>query len=147
MEAFLKDFDFAVLLPELDTFIGQLRFYLGLFLTLGPLLMAVFGLLYYFKPTESPKSRWGFRSYWTSGSSKSWQFTQRIAGMVWMILGGALFVIGLILSLCFGGMDVVTMSTVTLVTACIELGLVIASYVLINRHVLKYFDKDGNQIH
>jgi len=146
MEAFLKDFDFALLLPELDTFLGQLRFYLGLFLTLGPLCMLIFGLIYYFKPTDSPASKWGFRSYWTSGSDKSWQFAQKIAGMVFMILGGALFLVGLILSLCFAGMSPVAMATATLITVCIELALVVAGYVFINRHVLKYFDKDGNPI-
>ena len=146
MEAFLKDFDFALLLPELDTFLGQLRFYLGLFLTLGPLCMLIFGLLYYFKPTDSPKSRWGFRSYWTSGSDRSWQYAQKIAGMVFMILGGALFLVGLILSLFFGGMSPVTMATTALVTICIELALVATGYVLINRIVLKHFDADGNPI-
>lgn len=146
MEAFLKDFDFALLLPELDSFLGQLRFFLGLFLTLGPLCMLIFGLLYYFKPTDSPESKWGFRSYWTSGSAKSWQFAQKIAGLVFMILGGGLFLVGLIMSLCFGGMSPVTMATTTLVTVCIEVALVVTAYVLINLHVLKYFDKDGNPI-
>ncbi len=137
MEAFLKDFDFALLLPELDTFLGQMRFFLGLFLTLGPLCMLIFGLLYYFKPTDSPASRWGFRSYWTSGSDKSWQFAQKIAGMIFMILGGALFLVGLIMSLFFGAMAPDAIANTVFVCVIIELILTLIVWISIQILVRK----------
>ena len=146
LSSLLRDFDITKLLPEMDTFLGQLRFWLGLFVTIGPLVMLALGLLYFFKPTGSRHSLFGYRSYYTSGSDAAWRFAQRIAGMCWIAVGGGLFVIMLIISLLYGLMDPLKMAITTLVCVCGELLLVIASQVFIHRQVLKYFDKDGNPL-
>lgn len=146
LSSVLRDFDVANLLPEMDTFLGQLRFWLGLFVTIGPLVMLIFGLLYLFRPTDSRHSLFGYRSYYTSGSDASWRFAQRIAGMCWTAVGGGLFAIMLILSLFYGLMDPLQMAITTLVCVCVELALVIASQVFIHKQVLKYFDKDGDPL-
>lgn len=144
LSSLFSDFDIGSLLPEMDTFLGQLQFWLRLFVTVGPLLMLIFGVLYFFKPSDSPRRLFGFRSYFTSGSEEAWQFAQRIAGLCWMVLGGALFVIMLIISFFYGSMNALKMATTALVCISIELLLVVAGQVFINFWVLKYFDKDGN---
>lgn len=144
LSALFRDFDIANLLPKMDTFLGQLRFWSGLLVTIGPLVMLIFGLLYFFKPTDSRHSLFGYRSYYTSGSDAAWRFAQRIAGMCWIAVGGGLFAITLIISLFYGLMDPLQMAITALVCVGVELLLLIASQVFIHKRVLKYFDKDGN---
>lgn len=148
MEAFsalFRDFDFAALLPELDTFLGQVSFWTRLALLVGPLVLLCAGALYFFRPSSSPKSRLGFRSYLTTGSVDVWRFAQRIAGLVYMGLGGVLFVIFLILSLFFGAMDPLAMVTTALVCIILFALLVLAAQVLIRMWILRYYDKEGNR--
>ena len=131
MEAFtalFSDFDFAALLPKLDTFLGQVAFWTRLALLAGPVVLLCAGLLYFFRPSSSPKSRIGFRSYVTTGSVEVWRFAQRVAGMVYIGLGGGLTVIFLILSLFFGAMDPLAMVTTALVCIIVFAVLVLAAF-------------------
>ena len=148
MEAFsalFSDFDFAALLPKLDTFLGQVAFWTRLALLAGPVALLCAGLLYFFRPTASPKSRIGFRSYVTTGSVDAWRFAQRVAGMVYIGLGGGLAVIFLILSLFLGAMDPLAMVTTALVCIIVFAVLVLAAQVLIRMWVLRYYDKEGKR--
>ena len=146
LSSVLRDFDITKLLPEMDTFLGQLRFWLGLLVTIGPLVMLILGLMYFLKPTDSRHSLFGYRSYYTSGSDAAWRFAQRIAGMCWIAVGGGLFVITLIISLFYGLMNPLQMAITALVCVSVELLLVIAGQVFIHKRVLKFFDKDGNPL-
>ena len=143
--ALFSDFDFAALLPKLDTFLGQVAFWTRLALLAGPVVLLCAGLLYFFRPSSSPKSRIGFRSYVTTGSAEVWRFAQRIAGMVYIGLGGGLTVIYLILGLFFGAMDPLAMVTTALVCIIVFAVLVLAAQVLIRAWVLRYYDKEGNR--
>jgi len=140
----LKEFDFDKLLPEMDTFLGKMTALSRLFVLLGPILVLALGAVYFFRPSKSPRG-FGFRSYYVTGSSEAWRFAQRFAGMSFMILGGVLTVVMLVVSLFFGGMDAVGMATAVLVCVCVELAMIVGVHVLINLQVLKYFDKDGNR--
>lgn len=145
LTSLFKDFDFAALLPPLDTFLGQVAFWTRLALLAGPLVLLCAGLLYFFRPSADPGSRVGFRSYLTTGSTEVWRFAQRIAGMVYIGLGGGLFVIYLILSLFFGVMGPLGMATTALVCIILFAVLVLAAQVLLRMWVLRYYDKDGNR--
>ena len=141
----LKNFDLNALLPELSSFIGGLKLWLFLLLLVGPVLLLVLGAAYYFKPPKEANYAWGFRTYFTMGSVEVWQFTQRLAGMIWLILGGALTVIMLIVGLILNGQDAGTLATGAIWCVGIELALVVSSWIAINVIVLKFFDKDGNR--
>ena len=140
-----SDFDFAALLPPLDSYLGQLAFWTRLVLLAGPLVLLGVGLLYFFRPSPTPDSRIGWRSYLSTGSVAVWQFAQRIAGMVYIGLGGALSVIFLILSLFFGLMDPVGMVTTALVCISLFAVLVLGAQVLLHMWILRYYDKEGNR--
>lgn len=143
LTSLFKDFDFAALLPELDTFLGQTAFWAGLITVLGPLVLLGAGLVYFFFPSPNPKCPIGFRSYLSTGTTEVWCFAQRLAGMVYLGLGGALFVIYLILSFFFGAMGPMAMATTALVCIIIFAVLVLAAQVLLRLHILRYFDKEG----
>ena len=145
--AFLKSFDVADLLPSMGAFSAGLTVWMIIFVLIGPLLMLALGAMYYYKPPKEANYSWGFRTYFTMGSVEVWRYTQRLAGKVWMLLGGAMAVLALVVSviLCFIGTQAVAVGAV--VTVSIELVLVVASWVGINMVVLKFYDKDGNRRH
>lgn len=141
----LKGFDVENLMPPLGSFLSGIKFWMILLMLVGPLLMLALGAMYYYKPPKEANFSWGFRTYFTMGSVEVWQFTQRLAGRMWMVLGGimsgATLVLGVLLS--FISAQAVTIGAVWIVLA--ELVLVVGSWIAINSVVLKYFDKNGNR--
>jgi len=141
----LKNMDLKKLLPDLASFIGTIKFWLLLLILAGPILLLIFGLLYFFKPPKEANHGWGFRTYFTMGSVEVWLFAQKLAGFCWMILGGALTVAMLITGLILNGGSAYTMAVGAIWCISIELALVVISWVGINVVVLRFYDKDGNQ--
>lgn len=141
----LKNMDLAKLLPELDAFIGTLKFWLLVMILAGPLLLLIFGLLYYYKPPKEANHALGFRTYFTMGSIEVWQFAQKIAGICWMFLGGGLTVVMLVVGLILNANTAYVMAVGAIWCVSIELVLVIVSWVGIHLVVMKFFDKDGNR--
>jgi len=144
--SFLKEFEIAKLLPEINSFVNGLAWLTRLAILTGPLLMLGLGLWYHYKPSEEPGRAIGFLGRSVMGSSESWQFAQRMAGVTWMIVGGGLAVIMLILSILFVLMRPIVMVTVALICLILEIALILAAQIYVNRHVLKYYDKDGNRL-
>lgn len=144
--SFLKTFDIAKLLPNMGTFLTGIEVWMVVLMMVGPLLMLGLGLLYYYKPPKEANFSWGFRTYFSMGSVEVWQFTQALAGKIWTLLGAALSVVVLVLSilLCVTcSARGVTIGAVWIVS--IELALVVASWVWINSIVLKFYDKEGTR--
>ena len=144
--SFLKEFEIAKLLPEIGNFVTGLAWYTRLAILAGPLLMLGLGLWYHYKPSEEPGRAIGFLGRSVMGSPESWAFAQRFAGVTWMIVGGGLAVIMVILSILFVIMSPIVMITVALVCIILEFGLILAAQIYVNRHVLKYYDKEGNRL-
>lgn len=144
--SFLKEFEITQLLPDIDTFMGRLELITRLAVLAGPLLLLCLGLWYHYRPSEQPDHPLGFLGRSVMGSTDAWKFAQRIAGMCFMILGGGLFAVMLVVSIFYGLMSALGMVTTALVCIIIELALVIAAQVFINKWVLKYYDKEGNRI-
>ena len=142
--SFLKNFDIDNLLPELGKFLASIKFWMVALSMVGPLLMLILGLMYYYKPPKEANYEWGFRTYYTMGSVEVWQFTQALAGKCWIILGAimgaASLVVGVIL--CFFNAEVVVVYA--LIVVAIELFVVVSSWIWINTYVLKFYDKNGD---
>ena len=78
------------------------------------------------------------------GSVEAWRYTQRIAGLCWIAVGGGmtlLCVIAGVFMLMFNGGQAATLA---MWAVGIELLLVVASWVFVNVMVLRKYDKDGN---
>lgn len=103
VSGFLEEFDFAKFLPKIGKIIGSVRFWIVLLMYVGSLVLLGFGLWYYLKPAKEPNTKTGFRIYPAMGSVDAWQFTQKLAGIVWTGLGGVLTVITVFVSLIFKG--------------------------------------------
>ena len=140
----LQDFDVANFLPAPDKFLNNLEGWVRLMVLAGPLVLLVLGIWYYFAPPQEANHAAGFRTYYSMGSVKAWLFAQKLAGMAYMALGGALTVLMLIVSLFFNGEKAMGMITTALICVILEAILVAVVWVVLNILVMKAYDKDGN---
>lgn len=141
----LQDFDIANFLPQPDKFLGSLEGWVRLLILAGPLVLLGLGLWYYFAPPKEANHSVGFRTYWGMGSVEAWRFAQKLAGLGYMVLGGALTIIMLIVSLFFKAENALAMINTALVCVIIEFVLVLALWSGISVLVYRAFDKDGKR--
>ena len=141
----LFDMDLSKLVPKLPVFLGFVNTFLVLAVLIGPILLVVLGALYLFKPAPEANFKYGFRTYFGMGSIEAWQFSQRIAGLIFGGLGVLLLVIMLIVVLTFIGKDLFRIAGTTIVCLIIQAVLTLAARVTISVLCWKYFDKDGNR--
>lgn len=137
--------DIAEMLPEMESFLSDLEGTVRLIVLLGPLILLALGAWYYFIPPKEANHRAGFRTYFTMGSVEAWRFAQKLAGMGYMVLGGALTVIMGIISIFFNGKAALAMINTALVCVIIELILVLVVWIGVHILVLRVYDKDGNR--
>ena len=142
--AFLESFDIAKLLPELGKFIGDLRFWAGLFMLIGPLVMLGLGLCYFFLPTKEANHHIGFRTHYGMGSVQAWRYSQRLAGLMYMIGGGAFAVLSLVLIIILSFGQPMAMATTTFIVVLVQALSAIALWIALQIIIGKRFDKDGN---
>ena len=140
----LKDMDIAALLPDMSTFMGQLGFWLRLCLLLGPLVMAGLGAVYFFIPPNEANHALGYRCKWSMGSVEAWRYAQRTAGFLYMILGGGMAVVMVVVSIIISFMQPVGMAITVLVCLILEVAAVAVAHVLINKLLSKHYDSNGN---
>ena len=143
MLAGTEDFDLGSLIPPLDTVMGWIELALRVAVMAGPLLMLGFGLLFLLAPPKEANYGIGFRCWWGMASLESWQFTQRIAGMIWAGLGAVLTIVMALIGNGFRDLDPVDMAMRAGTCVICELVLVIIAWITINVIVIKNFDKDG----
>ena len=143
---FLEEFDFAKLLPELGKFLSGLRFWIGFVMLLGPVVLLICGLRYYYRPVQIPDRKRGYYLPCAMYTKAAWKFTQRTAGVVWSIAGGAMAVIGLLICLILIKANEMTLVTVAVIWMILEVVAVLVSNMMIRRKVNSCFDRDGMPI-
>ena len=139
----LDSLDIAELLPAVDTMLEKLALVMRLCMMIGPIVMAVLGLIYLLIPPKEANYKAGFRTYFGMGSIQAWRFTQRLAGLVFSGLGLVLMIVALVISGDFGEMGEMEMVTATVDCLFWQAGLAFAGYlgVAITAGVL--FDRNG----
>ena len=143
--AFLESFDIAKLLPELGAFISDLRFWAGLFLLIGPLVMLGLGIWYFFLPAKEANHHIGFRCRSGMGSVQAWRFAQRLAGLFYMVVGGVLTVISVIMIVVLAVAEPMAMATTALIVMILQALIALALRIVLQVLIGKQFDQDGNK--
>ena len=87
LKGLISDFDLMSILPDLVDVLDWIIKGVNIALIIGPVILAVMGLWYLLLPTREANYVLGYRFFWGMGSVKAWKFTQRLAGLVWLILG------------------------------------------------------------
>ena len=138
-----EGFDFANFIPDVTSVLGWLETVARIAVMAAPLVLLGFGLLYLLAPPKEANHSLGFRFWWGMASLDAWQFTQRIAGMVWMVLGLVLTIVMGILCNGFRGMEVDAMLWLAIRCILWELGIAVVSTLGIQVAVFIVFDSRG----
>lgn len=139
----MDGFDPQALMPEMDTIFSKILLVCRTAVIIGPVLLLILGLMYLFLTPKEANYYLGYRCYFGMGSDKAWQFTQRIAGLVFCGLGGVLTVVMLIMALSFGHMESMDMVWRTVWCLVWEAGLVLLATLTINLLAMYWFDRKG----
>lgn len=143
-KSLISDFDLMAILPDLADVMDWIVKGVNIALIIGPVLLAVMGLWYLLLPTREANHVVGYRFFWGMGSVKSWKFTQRLAGAVWLYLG-----IDMARSAYDNRAQLEAMETIDLMYTAIEqilhqVGTVIISCIAINVVIFLLFNFKGN---
>lgn len=143
IKTLLSDFDPSVLLPELDSLLGKVVLLSRIAVLIGPAVLLVLGLWYFLLPPKEANHSVGYRFFWGMSSVEAWRFTQKVAGLVWAAVGLVLGVIMFVVSLGFGGKEM--MDTVMAAVTCLfwELGIIALSCLGIDIAVVITYDRKG----
>lgn len=139
----VDEFDPTAFIPKLDTLLGQVELLARTAVMLGPIVLLVLGLCYLLIPPKEANHSFGYRFYWGMSSVESWLFTQKVAGIAWILLGlGSIIYMGMVCN-TFRSMEL--MEIVWEAVRCIfwELGLIAASCILIDLIVLVMYNRKG----
>jgi hypothetical protein len=136
-------FDPASLLPELDAVMGKIALIVRIAVVIGPAALLVMGLVYLFASPKEANYTLGYRCYFGMGSVEAWQFTQKLAGIVFAALGFGLGIVMLLISGSFAAME--TMDLLWRAVWCMvwEAGLTAAACIAVNTAVMLRFDRNG----
>lgn len=144
IKSLLEGFSLDNIIPPLDTLLGKVEALVRIAIILGPVIMLVLGLLYWFRGPKEANRHFGFRTYFGMGSVEAWRFTQKLAGLLWTGLGGLLFIIMGIISLTLRGKDAFTMMNTAKNCLIWQLVLIGLCCLGISVAAAVFFDKDGN---
>ena len=139
----LANFDLANYLPKLDTIWGTLETLVRILVMAGPLVLLGLGLWYFLAPPKEANHRAGFRTFWGMGSVEAWQFTQKVAGITFSLLGVGLTVVMAIICNGYRGMELDQVVNSAGVCLLWQIGLTLLAGLLVHILVIFFFDWKG----
>jgi hypothetical protein len=143
IKALTEGADLTKLLPDLSTFLGKVEALMRIAIMIAPLVLLGFGLLYFLAAPKEANYKLGYRCFWGMSSVEAWQFTQKLAGIVWSILGFVLCIVMTVQSGKFQGMEADAMAYLAMKYLLVELVCVVVSILLINLTVFVCFNHKG----
>ena len=141
----LENFDLGAILPDLFALFSSVQSLCVLLLMISPLLLLGLGVWYLFWPRKEVGRRSGFTTYFATGSQEAWLFTQKMAGLIWAVLGGVLTIVMGIVCISLSGND---MRQVTQTTqSCLIWQIILVAISWLTLHILPavFFTKTGER--
>ena len=143
IKGLLDGFELGAVLPDLGTLLGKLELAMRILVIAGPLVMFIMGVLYFFAAPKEANHHFGYRCYFGMGSVNAWRYTQRVAGITWMVLGAGLSVAMLVASDSFADQTAMDMVTKAIICLLWQAGLVLAASFVIRTIVVFRFNRHG----
>ena len=128
----LGNFDPSALLPNISFTFGLITLLARLAILVVPALLLAFGALYFFKPVKEPSRKSGYRTIFAIKDPEAWRFVQRLAGFVYLILGGVMMLAMLIVSIILIWKDTMALLTIAAICLVIEAILIALATLVIN---------------
>ena len=141
----MDQFDPASLLPELGPIFEKFASAARIVVLIGPVALLLLGLLYLFASPKEANHYIGYRCYYGMGSVEAWCFSQRLAGIVWSVLGLGLGIVMLIISGSFGKLDTMDLLWKAVYCVAAEAALTAIACIAVNTVVAIRFDSKGNE--
>ena len=147
MEFINKIFEFELgsMVPEMGVVLDKVRFLVTLSVLIGPALLLILGLIYFFIPPKEANRKFGFRTYFGMGSVEAWKFTQKTAGAAFGGLGLVLLVIMLVVISGFDAMDHFQMVSKAMNCLLWQAALALLARLTIMAAATALFDKNGDR--
>ena len=139
----INNFDLASYLPEIGNIMSWAQTFLGLCVLAAPVLVLVFGLMYWFVPAREANHQTGYRFWYGMGSVDAWRFTQKIAGISWTALGLVLTVVMFLVCGGFEGLDFMDIVDTSVVCILWEIGLMLVCCLAIDVLLIVRYDRKG----
>ncbi len=145
IKVLMDNFDPASLLPDLSSMAGFVATITRTAVLIGPIVLLVMGILYFFASPKEANYHFGYRCYYGMGSEESWRFSQRLAGLVWGALGLVLTLVMLIISGGYGEKEIDEVIRSGLTSLVWEIILTAVSCLAINIIVMVFYDRKGKR--
>lgn len=141
----LDGLDPAALLPSIDTLVGKVQLICTISILAAPLIMVAMGLAYLLFAPKEANYYFGYRTTFGMGSVSAWRKTQKLAGIVFSVLGAVLTVLMLLIAMTFSSREAIDM--VWLAAKCLlwQGGLALVAIAVINGITMYRFDYRGNK--
>ena len=143
LKSLMDGFDPASLLPELDSILEVIVYAVRIATLLGPIVLLALGLGYLIFAPREANYIFGYRCTFGMGSVEAWRFTQRLAGIIWGVLGLVLTIVMTSLTKKFAGQDLQEVLWLAVKYVLWEAGLALVSSIVINTVVMIRFTYDG----
>ena len=140
----VNEFDFAKIMPELDSVMGWIDLFVRICVLAAPVAALFFGLWWLILPPKEANHHVGYRCYFGMGSVDAWRFTQKIAGILFTVLGVALLVISLLVSNRFPDMEPSLMLDKAVLCILWQIGITAVLSLIINLIVALRYDRNGD---
>ena len=142
--ALVNEFDFAKMMPELDSVMGWIDLFVRLCVLAAPVAVLFFGLWWLLLPPKEANHHVGYRCFFGMGSVDAWRFTQKIAGVLFTVLGVGLLAISLPVSNRFPDMEPMVMLDKAVVCILWQIGITLVLSLMINLIVALRYDRNGD---
>ena len=140
----LKNIFNGTALPEPGLLLDKLEPVMWVLLLVGPILMVVMGMIYSFAAPDEANHHFGYRCYFGMGSIQAWQFTQHLAGGIWLSLGVCLgLAMVLVKHFVMPQLEIMDMLAYGLVCLLVQVGALLLATIVIRVIVACTFDRHG----
>jgi len=143
LKGLMDAFDPASLLPELSGILDAVVWAVRTATLAGPIVLLALGLGYLIFAPREANYIFGYRCTFGMGSVEAWRFTQRLAGIVWSVLGLVLTLVMISLTKKFAGQDAYDSIWLAVKYVLWEAGLALISSLAINTVVMIRFTYGG----
>ena len=137
--------DIAALLPDIHKLVEKSGEIARVLILVGPVLILFLGLYYFLISPKEANYTTGYRFRWGMGSEQAWQFMQKLAGMVWMVIGLVLLIAMAILGGSLAEMEIMDLLWQAAKYLAVQAVVALAGCLLINLVVFIRFDYKGNR--
>ena len=137
--------DIAALLPDIMDIMNGIALLAQIALFLAPLILLGLGLYYFLLSPKEANFTTGYRCYYGMGSEEAWRFTQRLAGVIWILAGITMTLGVVLLRYRFAAMDLSQLMWTAIFCLLLQGAIVLVLRALIHFIVLLRYDRKGNK--